>query len=189
MKRDMELVRKILLAVEESDDARRRGMRPKIDGHEDDVIQAHVGLLWRRGLLDALDGSSRDGESYIITGLTWEGYDFIEAARVLDLGTGHIIFREILPNMMSYITINFILAVTAAMTFQAVLVFLGVVPLSGTNWGVMIQLAFTRGAIFSKDSFWYIMAPIIVISLLQLSMVTMTRSLEDIFNPRLRAGN
>jgi len=27
-----------------------------------------------------------------------------------------------------------------------------------------------------------------MISLLQLSMVTMTRSLEDIFNPRLRAG-
>lgn len=77
----MELVRKIMLAVEESDDARRRGIRPKIDGYEDDVIQAHVGLLWRNGLLNALDGSSRDGESYIITGLTWEGYDFIEAAR------------------------------------------------------------------------------------------------------------
>lgn len=48
MKRDMELVRKILLAVEESDDARRRGMRPKIDGYQDDVIQAHVGLLFRK---------------------------------------------------------------------------------------------------------------------------------------------
>lgn len=81
MNRDMELVRKILLAVEESDEARRRGIRPTIDGYEDNVIQAHVGLLWRRGLLEALDGSSRDGESYIITGLTWEGYDFIEAAR------------------------------------------------------------------------------------------------------------
>ena len=33
------------------------------------------------------------------------------------------------------------------------------------------------------------MAPILVISLLQLSMVTMTRSLEDVFNPRLREGN
>jgi hypothetical protein len=81
MKRDMELVRKILLAVEESDDAHRRGMRPKIDGYEDDMIQVHVGLLWRKGLINALDGSSRDGESYVITGLTWEGYDFIEAAR------------------------------------------------------------------------------------------------------------
>src|SRR3954469_6742983 len=113
--------------------------------------------------------------------------DFIEAARVLDLGTGHIIFREVLPNMMSYITINFILAVTAAMSFQAVLVFLGVVPLSGTNWGVMIQLAFTRGAIFSKDSFWYIMAPVLAISLFQLSLVALERGLAEVFNPRLRS--
>jgi hypothetical protein len=81
MKRDMELIRKILLAVEDSKDASRRGFRPEIDGYEDEVIQAHVGLLWNKGLLKAMDGSSRDGESYIITGLTWEGYDFIEAAR------------------------------------------------------------------------------------------------------------
>jgi peptide/nickel transport system permease protein len=113
--------------------------------------------------------------------------DFIEAARVLDLGTGHIIFREVLPNMMSYITINFILAVTAAIGFQAALVFLGVVPLSGTNWGVMLQLANTRGAIFSKDSFWYIMAPVLAISLFQLTLVALERGLAEVFNPRLRS--
>jgi peptide/nickel transport system permease protein len=113
--------------------------------------------------------------------------DFIEAARVLDLGTRHIIFREVLPNMMSYITINFILAVTAAIGFQAALVFLGVVPLSGTNWGVMLQLANTRGAIFSKDSFWYIMAPVLAISLFQLTLVALERGLAEVFNPRLRS--
>jgi hypothetical protein len=81
MKRDIELVRKILLAVEDSKDANRRGFRPKIDGYEDEVIQVHVGLLWNKGLIKAMDCSSSNGESYIITGLTWEGHDFIEAAR------------------------------------------------------------------------------------------------------------
>nr|PZN28450.1 MAG: ABC transporter permease [Chloroflexota bacterium] len=113
--------------------------------------------------------------------------DFVEAARVLDLGTGHIIFREILPNMMSYITINFILAITAAMGFQATLIFLGVVPLSGTNWGVMIRFADTRGAIFSQDSFWYIMAPVMAISLFQLALVALERGFAEVFNPRLRS--
>jgi peptide/nickel transport system permease protein len=136
-----------------------------------------IGLLGWPGLLRAVRSQV----------LAIKQSDFIEAARVLDLGTGHIIFREILPNMMSYITINFILAVTAAMSFQAVLVFLGVVPLSGTNWGVMIQLAFTRGAIFSKDSFWYIMAPVLAISLFQLSLVALERGLAEVFNPRLRS--
>src|SRR5262245_51906193 len=33
--------------------------------------------------------------------------EYIEAARVLDLGTPHILFREVLPNMTSYIVISF----------------------------------------------------------------------------------
>jgi peptide/nickel transport system permease protein len=136
-----------------------------------------IGLLSWPGLLRAVRSQV----------LAIKQSDFIEAARVLDLGTRHIIFREILPNMMSYITINFILAVTAAMGFQAVLVFLGVVPLSGTNWGVMIQLAFTRGAIFSRDSFWYIMAPVLAISLFQLTLIALERGLAEVFNPRLRS--
>jgi peptide/nickel transport system permease protein len=136
-----------------------------------------IGLLSWPGLLRAVRSQV----------LAIKQSDFIEAARVLDLGNGHIIFREVLPNMMSYITINFILAVTAAMGFQAVLVFLGVVPLSGTNWGVMIQLAFTRGAIFSRDSFWFIMAPVLAISLFQLTLVALERGLAEVFNPRLRS--
>lgn len=113
--------------------------------------------------------------------------DFIEAARVLDLGTTHIVVREVLPNMISYITINFILAITYAMYFQTALVFLGLVPLAGTNWGIMIRFAYTRGAIFARDSFWYIMAPVLAISFFQLSLVALERGVAEVFNPRLRS--
>ncbi len=115
--------------------------------------------------------------------------DYVEAARLLDLGTGHIIFREILPNMMGYVAIAFILATTAAVYAQVGLILFGLVPLSGHNWGVMINLAWVRGAIFFKDSIWYIMAPVTAIVLFQWSMVTFTRSLEEIFNPSLRSGD
>lgn len=114
--------------------------------------------------------------------------DFIEAARALDLGVWHIVFRELVPNMMPYIVVSFTLAMTGAVYAQAGLVFLGLVPISADNWSVMIQLAWVRGAIFFKDSVWYIMSPIIAIALLQLALITMTRSLELIFNPRLRAS-
>jgi peptide/nickel transport system permease protein len=52
----------------------------------------------------------------------------------------------------------------------------------------MLNLAWVRGAIFFKQSLLYILAPVLAISLLQLSIVTMTRSLEDVFNPRLRGA-
>jgi peptide/nickel transport system permease protein len=114
--------------------------------------------------------------------------DFVEAARALDLGTMHIIFREIVPNMMTYIIISFALAMTGAIYAQVALVLFGLVPFSGSNWGVMLSLAWVRGAIYFKDSIWYIMMPVAAIVILQLSIVTMTRSLELVFNPRLRSG-
>ena len=114
--------------------------------------------------------------------------DYVESARALDLGTAHILFREIAPNMVGYIAINFTLALTAAMYASVGLIFLGLVPLSENNWGVMINLAWTRGAIFFKDSILYIMSPIIIVSLFQLGLVGMTRSLAEVFDPRLRKG-
>lgn len=114
--------------------------------------------------------------------------EYIEAARALDLGTPHILFLEILPNMASYIVMNFTIGMTTAIYTQVGLYFLGLAPLGGDNWGIMLNLAWVRGAIFFKDSVMYILAPVLAISLLQLAMVTMTRSLEDVFNPRLR-GN
>jgi peptide/nickel transport system permease protein len=114
--------------------------------------------------------------------------EFIEAARALDLSLPHIIFNELLPNMRSYIAISFILAMTQAIYAQAGLIFLGLVPLSGTNWGVMINLAWTRGAIFFRDSLPYILSPVLAIALFQLSLVSLASALEDIFNPRLRSA-
>ncbi len=112
--------------------------------------------------------------------------DYVEAARALDLGIPHILFREILPNMRAYIAMYFVLSMTGAIYSQVGLYLLGFAPLAGDNWGIMLNLAWYRGAIFYKNSFWYIMAPIVAISLVQLAMVTMTRSLEEAFNPRLR---
>ncbi len=114
--------------------------------------------------------------------------EFIEAARALDLGIWHIVLREMVPNMMPYIVVSFALGMTFAVYQQAGLVFLGLVPISAGNWSVMIQLAWVRGAIFYKDSVWYIMAPIVAIAVLQLAIISMTRSLELVFNPRLRAS-
>jgi len=114
--------------------------------------------------------------------------EYVEAARVLDLGTPRILFFEILPNMANFILMNFTIGMTSAIYAQVGLYILGLAPLAGNNWGIMLNLAWVRGAIFLKQSLLYILAPVLAISLLQLSIVTMTRSLEDIFNPRLRGA-
>ena len=111
--------------------------------------------------------------------------DYVEAARSLDLGLLHIVFREILPNMRSYIVIHFALAITHAIYAQVGLVLLGLVPFSGRNWAIMIYFADSQGSFYYRDGFWFVMAPILAIVLLQLSLVLFVNALEDIFNPRL----
>jgi peptide/nickel transport system permease protein len=89
---------------------------------------------------------------------------------------------------MSYIVINFVLAAVSAIYISVALVFLGLVPLSGSNWGVMLNLAWVRGAVYLSNSLPYILGPTAAISLLTFSLVLTLRSLDEVFNPRLRGG-
>lgn len=140
------------------------------------------------------------GLALLIGGLGWPGLlravrsqalslrerEYIEAARLLDLGTSHIVWREIIPNMSSYILMNFVLGAINAIYSLVGLYLLGLAPLTGTNWGVTMHWAQKAGAQFSADSIWWIMGPVIAISMLQLSLITMSASFEEILNPRLR---
>jgi peptide/nickel transport system permease protein len=114
--------------------------------------------------------------------------DYVQAARALGLPTSHLLFREIMPNMMSYLLTQFVLTMTGSIYAQVGLIFLGIIPLATHNWGVMINLAWTQGAIYGTSSVWYLIAPISVIVILQFALISMNRSLEELFNPRLRGG-
>jgi peptide/nickel transport system permease protein len=112
--------------------------------------------------------------------------EFVEASKLLDLGTARIVFIEIVPNMASYILINFIIAVTNGIFALVGLYLLGLAPMRGLNWGIMINDAWTKGAMFNANAMGYIFAPIVVLVLLQLGLIMLSRSLEEILNPRLR---
>lgn len=114
--------------------------------------------------------------------------DYVQAARSLGLPVSHLLFREIMPNMMSYILVQFVMSMTHAIYTQVGLIFLGIVPVSATNWGVMLSLAWNQGAIYNPNARWYLMMPILMVVLLQVSLISMTRSLDELFNPRLRVG-
>ena len=114
--------------------------------------------------------------------------DYIEAASMLDLGAGHIIFREMLPNMMSFVAIAFVSTIIFAIYYQTSLVFLGFVPFSSANWGVMLSLAENKGAIYSATAAWGVITPIAAIVTLQIALVWIMRAMEEVFNPRLRQG-
>ncbi len=114
--------------------------------------------------------------------------EYVEAAIALDLGMWHIITREVFPNMVSYIAVNMIFSIRASMYNLVLLVILGLVPLTEPDWGVMISMGRMQGALFNPAASSMLLAPIAAIALFQLCLVLFTRSLEEIFNPRLRSG-
>ncbi len=138
-------------------------------------------------LLALLDwpGLARQVRSQV---LSLKKRDYIEAATMLNLGAPQIVFREILPNMMSFIAITMIFTMTHAIYQQTGLVFLGIVPYSGANWGVMISAAERRAALFAPQAAWSILAPMGAIVLFQLALVSFARSLDEVFNPSLRTS-
>jgi len=80
MKRNMNLIRKILIETEKSSDY-NGFIDLTIDDYTDKEISYHVMLLSEANLIIALDMSSLAGPDYKPVRLTWDGHEFLEAAK------------------------------------------------------------------------------------------------------------
>ncbi|RWO87966.1 DUF2513 domain-containing protein [Mesorhizobium sp.] len=76
MKRDMELVRQIMLWVQEKPDLNPALVA--IEGHEFGEINRHVEILSEAGFLDVMRRKMGSGpDQFFVRDLTWEGHEFI----------------------------------------------------------------------------------------------------------------
>ena len=83
MKRDMDLIRKILFAIEANEDATGHGWIElgNINNYSEKQVSYHVSLLYQGGLIDAIDLSDTLSFHWEPKSLTWEGQEFLEAIR------------------------------------------------------------------------------------------------------------
>jgi Hypothetical protein (DUF2513) len=80
MKRDMELVRKVLAATEEH--AKGTGwVKLEIEGHSAEEVSYHVKLLTEARMLTAENLTSHAGFCWMPKSLTWAGHEFLDAVR------------------------------------------------------------------------------------------------------------
>jgi hypothetical protein len=82
VKRDMDLVRAILLKLEEHPHGRAPD-ELKIDGHTDEQVGHHVFLMIQANLVKGVDATTFHDSSPMAepTSLTWEGHEFLANAR------------------------------------------------------------------------------------------------------------
>lgn len=84
MKRDMDLVRRLLLYLEDTVDYRPlRSSDIAIGGYSDAQIGYHLGILADGGLIDVIDTNSMDSKTFscFVRGITWQGHEFLDSVR------------------------------------------------------------------------------------------------------------
>ncbi len=114
--------------------------------------------------------------------------DFIEASKLMGLSHLNIVVNDILPNIVSYIAVNFIAIMKGAILASVGLMYLGLVPFQGNHWGMMIQISLSQtGALLGSSSMVYFLAPVISIVLFQFGCYLFATGLDDALNPRLRS--
>lgn len=113
--------------------------------------------------------------------------DFIVICRVMGMSIPHIIFKELMPNITSYLSINFILIMRGAIVASVGIMMLGLAPYSPTNWGQMLSLALSQtGGIFNPQGYIYLLSPIVTLALFQLGAIFFANGIDEALNPRLR---
>jgi peptide/nickel transport system permease protein len=108
--------------------------------------------------------------------------EFVQAAVCLGMTDLAIIFRQILPNVLSPIIVAGSLMVATAILIEAALAFLGLGDPNAMSWGFMIG----AGRSFLRDAWWLCAIPGIAILLTVLSINLVGEGVNDALNPRLR---
>ncbi|MGA1711878.1 MAG: ABC transporter permease [bacterium] len=114
--------------------------------------------------------------------LTIRRREFVEACICLGMRDAQIIFREILPNILSPIIVTGSLMVATAILIESALAFLGLGDPNIMSWGFMIG----AGRSFLRDAWWLCAIPGLAILLTVLSINLIGEGLNDALNPRLR---
>lgn len=114
--------------------------------------------------------------------------DFIEASRIMGISTLNIIMKDVVPNIVSFIAINFIAIMKGAIMTSVSLMVLGLVPFEGSHWGMMIQMAMSQSAVLygGIGPIVYFLTPIMGIVVFQLGCYFFANGLDEAMNPRLR---
>jgi peptide/nickel transport system permease protein len=111
--------------------------------------------------------------------------DHVNLARINGYGTFGIVMLHILPYLLSYIFMVFILQTAAGILSEATISMLGLGPYDSVSLGKILNDANRNEAL--TDGAWWAFAPaMLLITVIAFALYVLNTSMEGIFNPRLR---
>jgi len=173
----------------------------------DDVLTAVTNLFLvipQLIILILLSASLQEGRSRTLialiigfTGWTWSARavraqasslrsrDHVSLARVNGYGTLGIVVLHILPYLLSYIFMVFILQTAIAILSEATISLLGLGPYDSVSLGTILNDAIKSEALLD-GAWWAFFPPMILVTVIAFSLYVVNTAMEGVFNPRLR---
>lgn len=119
--------------------------------------------------------------------LTLREESYVEASRTMGVSTSRILFKDIIPNLMPYVLVNFANAARYVVFASVGLYYLGILPSSVENWGLQLENAYTQaGALVGSGALYQLVVPMIAIMGIALGLILLAQGLDRVFNPRVR---
>jgi oligopeptide transport system permease protein len=138
-------------------------------------------------LFIALSVTGWPGLARLVRGqaLSLRNREFIEAARAIGLPSGQIIWRHLLPNLLSPIIVASTIDIAGIIIAEATLSFLGIgVQPPLPSWGSMISVPLQSQFYLTQPI--VVIAPAVALGLTVLSLNFLGDALRDVLDPRTR---
>ncbi|MDG5814086.1 ABC transporter permease [Chitinispirillales bacterium ANBcel5] len=111
--------------------------------------------------------------------------DHIGLARVNGSGTVSIVFKQILPYLLSYVFMVFIMQTASGILTEASISMIGLGPFDTVSLGTILNDSMRNEAL--NDGAWWAFIPaVILVTLIAFALYVINTSMEGVFNPRLR---
>lgn len=119
--------------------------------------------------------------------LTLRENSYVEASRTMGASTSRILFKDIIPNLMPYVLVNFANAARYVVFTSVGLYYLGILPTSVANWGLQLNNAYKQaGALVGTGALYQLIVPMLAIMGIALALILLSQGLDRVFNPRVR---
>jgi peptide/nickel transport system permease protein len=113
--------------------------------------------------------------------------EHLDIARLSGAGTTSVITFDVIPYMMSYIVMAFVLQISSAILAEAALSLLGLGLNNGLSLGQMLHWALAWESV-RNSAWWAFVPPTLVLAFVSFGLLLLQSSLDEVFNPRLQRG-
>lgn len=113
--------------------------------------------------------------------------EHIDVARLSGARWVSILSWDVLPYLLSYVVMAFVLQMSSAILTEAALSMLGLGASGSVSLGIMLYWSLAWGSV-RTGAWWAFLPPTLMLTLIAFSLLLLQSSLDEVFNPRLRRG-